>query len=52
MHSTLNTLISSSGRLLCGVSTVWRVENLLEPEQEVDSWCVVARCIAERNSLL
>ena len=47
VHSTLNTLILSGG-----VSTVWSVESLLEPEQEVDSFCVVAWCIVERNSLL
>ena len=31
VHSTMNTLISSGGGLLRGVSTVWSVENLPEP---------------------
>ena len=46
VHSTLNTLISSSGGLLFGVSTVWSVENFLEPEKEVDSCCV--GCVVHR----
>ena len=52
MHSTLNTLSSSSGGLLRSLSTVWSVESLLEPEQEVDSCCVIVWCIAERSLLL
>ena len=41
VHSTLNTLLSSGGGLLRGVSSVWSLESLMEPEQEVDSGCVV-----------
>ena len=52
MHSTLNTPVSSGGELLCDVSTIWSVESLLEPEQEVDWCCVVVCCLAERNSSL
>ena len=51
MHSAWNSL-SSSGRLLHSVSTVWTVESLLELEHEVDSCCVVVWCIAERALLL
>ena len=46
MHSTLRTILSSGGGLLCDVSTVWSVGSLLEPEQKVDLWCVVVWCIA------
>ena len=49
MHSTLDTLTSSSSWLLHGVLTVWSVESLLEIEQEVDSYCVVVWCIAKWN---
>ena len=36
MHLTSNAPISSGGRLLREVSTIWSVESLLEPEQKVD----------------
>ena len=52
VHSTLDTLISSGGGLLCSVSTVWSVESSLELEQEVDSCCFVVWYITERSSLL
>ena len=52
MHSTSNAHISSGGRLLCDVLTIWSVESLLELEQEVDWCCVIVGCIAERNSSL
>ena len=52
MHSTFNTMFSSDGGLLRGVSTVWSVESLLEQEKKEDSCCVVVWCIAERTSLL
>ena len=52
VHSTLNTLVSSGGEVLCDVSTIWSVESLLEPEQEVDWCCVVVCCLAERSSSL
>ena len=52
MHSTLNTPVSSGGELLCEVSTIWSVESLLEPEQEVDWCCVVVCSLDERNSSL
>ena len=52
MHYILDTLTSSYGGLLCGVSTMWSVEGFLEPEQEVDLWCVVVWCIAKENSSL
>ena len=52
MHSTLNTLVSSGGGLLCDVSTIWSVESLLELEQEVDLCYAVVWCIAKRNSSL
>ena len=52
MHSTLNSLSSSSAGLLCNVLTVWSVESLLEPEKEVDSCCVFVWRIAEWSSLL
>ena len=37
---------------LSSVSTVWTVAILLEPEQEVDSCCVIVWCIAKRSFLL
>ena len=52
MHSTSNAPISSGGRFLRDVLTIWSVESLLEAEQEVDWCCVVVWCIAERNSSL
>ena len=52
MHSTSNTPVSSGGRLLGDMSSVWSVKSLLEPEQEVDWCCVVVWCIVERNSSL
>ena len=50
MHSTWNSLSSSGGGLLRSASTVWTVESLLVPEQEVDSCCGVVWCIAEPGS--
>ena len=52
MHSTWNSLSSSGGGLLHSVSTVWTVESLLEPEQELDSCFGVVWCIAKRGLLL
>ena len=52
MHSTFKTLILSCGGLLYGASTVYSVGSLLEPEQKVDSCCVLVWCIVERNALL
>ena len=52
VHSTWGPLSSSGGGLLRSASTVWTVESLLEPEQEVDSCCGVVWCIAERGFLL
>ena len=52
MHSTLNTLISSSGRLLHSVLTIWSAESLLVLEEEVDLCCAVVWCIVEWSSLL
>ena len=38
--------------MLRGVSAVWSVQSLLEPEEEVHSCCVVVWRVAERNSSL
>ena len=52
VHSTWGPLSSGGGGLLRSALTVWTVESLLEPEQEVDPCCGVVWCIAERGLLL